>query len=439
MDQADQREELFTNLGENFEELDEILDEKIQANVDLQGPDGPEKVAEAKGMEANIAEVGTWLGNYLRTPREEYKQCVFDDTEDFREELNRFKNLNLTEEEQGWVVELEDLFNQTQAFSTEMIALDAAIAMNLAEFVDLRTELDAILDDEIQVLTHQDLAEAAQVAHQMESRTNLLVLLLLLVGLATGAIVAVGITRDITGPVGKLASASQAIARGDLSQRVDVQSKDEFGILGQSFNVMIAERQQANEELEVRVQDRTLELAKAREELVDSRRRVMTVSEGLRRDIAQQLHGTVQNKLIVVQQLMGQLTEKSEMESTRDELSKLNEIITDLIQNDVRGISQQLYPAVLRRGLIPALISLFSGMEPALRVERQLSEDLQSREAARRDFIPLTTRLAAYRIAEDALTNVIKHSETSAATIHLELDREDQIRLTIRDQGNRIS
>ena len=159
------------------------------------------------------------------------------------------------------------------------------------------------------------------------------------------------------------------------------------------------------------------------------------MSEGLRREIAQQPHGTVQNKLIVIQQIMGQLAKITEEKSTRKELSKLDEIITDLIQNDVRGISHQLYPTVLRRGLRPALLSLFSRMEPALKMDMQFSENIQSREARERDFISLTSRLAAYRIAEDALTNVIKHSETNAASIPLELDGEEHIRVTVKDEG----
>ena len=241
--------------------------------------------------------------------------------------------------------------------------------------------------------------------------------------------------RSITVPINKLRNVAEQLGEGNLDVRANVESGDEIGSLATSFDQMATALQQAEEQrggligeleeqkeqLEVRVQGRTLAFAKAREEFVDSRRRVMTVSEGMRRDIAQQLHGTVQNKLIVVQHLLGQLAGKSEVESTRDELSKLDEIIKDLIQNDVRNIGQQLYPAVLGRGLIPALISLFSGMGPALRVESQLSEDLQRRETAKSDFISLTCRLAAYRIAEDALTNVIKHSETNAATVHLEL------------------
>ena len=56
----------------------------------------------------------------------------------------------------------------------------------------------------------------------------------------------------------------------------------------------------------------------------------MTVAEGLRRDIAQQLHGTVQNKLIVLQQMIGRLKINSELEPISVNLSELNDILTDV-------------------------------------------------------------------------------------------------------------
>ena len=90
MDQADRREVMFATIGENFEELDDILDNKIQLNITSHGPDGHEKLMESMSMEADIAEVGTWLGNYLRTPKG-YKFRVFDNMRDFQMAFDQFK------------------------------------------------------------------------------------------------------------------------------------------------------------------------------------------------------------------------------------------------------------------------------------------------------------------------------------------------------------
>ena len=182
--------------------------------------------------------------------------------------LNRFKNLRLADEERAWAVKLEDLFGQIQTLTIEVMVLEADLQTNLEEFQELRAKLDTVLDDEIQVLTHQDLAEATQVAQDMKSRTTIVMMLLLLGGLFSGILVAVAITRGITGPVSKLVTASRAIANGELFVRVHIRSKDEFGILGQSFNEMIARWQLAETDLEARVQDRTAELEASNDQLI---------------------------------------------------------------------------------------------------------------------------------------------------------------------------
>ena len=48
------------------------------------------------------------------------------------------------------------------------------------------------------------------------------------------------VSRLLTAPLARLTRAAQAIAAGDLSQRVDVRSKDEIGDLGAAFNGMAA-------------------------------------------------------------------------------------------------------------------------------------------------------------------------------------------------------
>ncbi|WP_338553710.1 methyl-accepting chemotaxis protein [Paenibacillus sp. KS-LC4] len=64
-------------------------------------------------------------------------------------------------------------------------------------------------------------------------------LLVIAVFTLIGACLMFFIVRSITKPLRALSDASQIISRGDLSQRVDVKSKDEFGELGATFNLMV--------------------------------------------------------------------------------------------------------------------------------------------------------------------------------------------------------
>lgn len=64
-----------------------------------------------------------------------------------------------------------------------------------------------------------------------------------------GLLIAFVITRSITQPVLKLVAANRMVAKGDLSQKLEVKSNDEIGELAQSFNHMVAERRCAEEQL----------------------------------------------------------------------------------------------------------------------------------------------------------------------------------------------
>ena len=68
-----------------------------------------------------------------------------------------------------------------------------------------------------------------------QTRTNVLISLLLL-GLV--ALVALGLSQILVGPVQRLASVAQKIASGDIGARADITTRDEIGALASNFNNM---------------------------------------------------------------------------------------------------------------------------------------------------------------------------------------------------------
>jgi signal transduction histidine kinase len=79
--------------------------------------------------------------------------------------------------------------------------------------------------------------------------------------------------------------------------------------------------------------------------------------------------------------------------------------------------------------------SLRDQFEAVLEVNLQIDEPLAASERLDSSVIPEQTRLAIYRIAEEALTNVIKHANANSVTISLTLS-ETYIYLQIRDEGS---
>lgn len=84
-------------------------------------------------------------------------------------------------------------------------------------------------------------------------------------------------TTRITNPLQKMVLATQKIAKGNLSHKVEVKSKDEIGYLADSFNQMTEDLKAANEKLiewgktlEKKVEERTKELTEMQAHLVQS-------------------------------------------------------------------------------------------------------------------------------------------------------------------------
>jgi PAS domain S-box-containing protein len=192
----------------------------------------------------------------------------------------------------------------------------------------------------------------------------------------------------------------------------------------------ITERKQAEEE---RV-EHAAALARA-EELQLSRQRIVNAQESVRRDIAQQLHGSVQNRLIILLHRLTELERTAPPGALAQELRDLRQKLGDLLDNHVRPISHRLYPSILRRGLVAALQSLGDQFEVSLDIEMELDEELTRRERLEPHLILEQVRLAAYRIAEEALTNVVKHTKASKITMGLRLLPEDWLCLLMRDNA----
>jgi two-component system sensor histidine kinase UhpB len=161
----------------------------------------------------------------------------------------------------------------------------------------------------------------------------------------------------------------------------------------------------------------------------------VTAQETLRREIAQQLHGSVQNRLIFLVLKLKELQKTAPPGDLSSGLAELTTQFEELLENEIRSFSHQLYPYILRRGLIPALQSLGDRFEEAMAVDLEFDRELMQRERTNPGAIPEVVRLAGYRIAEEALTNSLKHANARRVTVKLETMAGGWLSLIVRDDG----
>ena len=106
-----------------------------------------------------------------------------------------------------------------------------------------------------------------------------------------------------------------------------------------------------------RLQDARIEAATANaraDELAHARERIVAAQESVRREVAQRLHGSIQNSLILLINRLRDLQQRAP-EAIADELEAAHTDLETLVTGDLRTISHQLYPSILRRRTLPRL------------------------------------------------------------------------------------
>ncbi len=92
-----------------------------------------------------------------------------------------------------------------------------------------------------------------------------IIIVLGFVAVSTATSLGLMISRWIIRPIHRLSEASRAIANGDLDQSVEFKNVNELGLLSQSFNQMASQLKESFEQLETRVEERTVELNQSRQ------------------------------------------------------------------------------------------------------------------------------------------------------------------------------
>jgi len=168
------------------------------------------------------------------------------------------------------------------------------------------------------------------------------------------------------------------------------------------------------------------EVSAGQERLTVLSRRLIEVQETERRHLARELHDEIGQYLTGISLVLHQL-ERRRSQSPGMPLVEVQKLVGELIAR-VRDLSLDLRPAMLDDlGLLPTLLWLFERFAPHVDVDFQ-------QQGVRRRFPP-NVETAAYRIVQEALTNVARHSGVSQAQVLASAD-EHHLSIRIADHGN---
>jgi PAS domain S-box-containing protein len=188
--------------------------------------------------------------------------------------------------------------------------------------------------------------------------------------------------------------------------------------------------------LEKSIRDNALELEKMVDRRTDELRRLsirlMTMQDQERRRLARDLHDGLGQELAVAKMVLDKMMLQKSAQPAEEEWTQASSIVDRAIQQ-VRTMSHLLHPPLLDEvGLLSALSWYVEGLTKRSGIEISL-------EVEPRDFPRLSADVetAVFRIVQEALTNVFRHSEASKVWISL-AQKEENIVVAVRDDGKGV-
>lgn len=291
-------------------------------------------------------------------------------------------------------------------------------------------------------------------------------LLMSMLALVISACLAWYLSASLTAPLREAIETLRTIRAGRFDQKLDVSSGGEVGELQLSINEMADGLQQAQQQLEAKVEERTRELNLSRNQALkaDAEKRrlihkVNTIVEAERQSIAVEIHDELNASLIAVRlesERIARIAAKAEVDANPQAYAEIQtraKTVVDMALNlyaNGRNLVRRLRPEVLEvmglQGAIEEMLRLYNDSndsndtndtndandakdikgnrnDAVNRIGSTVASACHFEFAAVGDFSKLDPEIAisAYRIVQEACSNIIKHAQAKRARINISL------------------
>lgn len=274
-----------------------------------------------------------------------------------------------------------------------------------------------------------------------------------LLALFVSAVLGLLLSRSLTIPLKKSIEALSEIQAGDYASKVAVTTGGEIGQLQSSINEMSLSLYQSKQNLEEKILARTQDLVLSRNQALKSDaekrkliQKINSIVEDERKAIAIEIHDELNASLIAARlesqrilHLLNMVENKPEkneaLDQTFNEIQQraksIIKLTLDLYANG-RNLVRRLRPEVLD------MLGLQGAIEEMLRYFNTAPSTCHFSLQAAGDFSQLESELAisAYRIIQEALSNVVKHAGATQVDISIAIHQEEnRLDIDIKDNG----
>ena len=259
--------------------------------------------------------------------------------------------------------------------------------------------------------------------------------ILSVISVITALLLGIGLSRGIVRPVQSLITATQRIAKGNLSEPVTVSSRDEIGILAKSFDTMrmklsesLESIQRHNIELEHRVQERTQQIRLSRQKVESLLKKIISSQEEERKRIARGLHDEILQDLSAFL-IKLDICKLYPEQFTTEKLEEMRGIAIKSL-DDIHHVIQNLRPSVLD--------DLGLGAAVKWLLDRNLSEKgiqyYLTIDAGMDGRFDPRVEITLFRIIQEAIINIARHAKAENVIVVLRT-QDHSVFVDIEDDG----
>jgi two-component system, NarL family, sensor histidine kinase UhpB len=208
-----------------------------------------------------------------------------------------------------------------------------------------------------------------------------------------------------------IVNALKTIERGEYQQKLPEFSTQEFDSIAKAINHM------------------TDELNKAQQDNRALAQHSLEIQEDERRRLAQDLHDELGQSLTAVKVMAVTAAHKN---ADIKQITQSIATICDHMMGVVRSMMHQLHPLVLTelglKAAIEDLINHWASRNPELKINLNCTDEV--------DTIGQKITIQVFRVVQECLTNIVRHSEAKQATISLQIEHHPpQLKLQVFDDG----
>ena len=167
------------------------------------------------------------------------------------------------------------------------------------------------------------------------------------------------------------------------------------------------------------------EMSRTHEDMLQMSRKLSTIQEEERRRLSLELHDDIGGLLSGLQILL----QVQNAAASTPSLKEVSELVDDVIDR-VDKMTSKLRPSSLDRlGLQSTLLSHFGEYEKLFDIKLDVVVQLPNE-----NIISDDVKIAAYRITQEALTNLARHSGAKAGSVEI-VQKSSELALSISDEG----